>query len=160
MRGSRPAPLVGPQEKDQPRPWRFPDRQDLPAAIGASRAREADGRYTPPLEMVRSLTLFAAHAAGVFAIETVYPRIDDAYGLAAYIARARGDGFMGMMAIHPAQVPAINTGFAPTEIELSHARAVVDSFAANPGAGALKLDGEMIDRPHLVLAQWTLDQAS
>ncbi|GLJ00366.1 CoA ester lyase [Sphingobium sp. BS19] len=133
--------------------------EDLPAAIGASRAREADGRYTPPLEMVRSLTLFAAHAAGVSAIETVYPRIDDADGLAAYIARARGDGFTGMMAIHPAQVEAINAGFAPTQVELSHARAVVNAFAASPGAGALKLNGKMIDRPHSLLAQRILDQA-
>lgn len=133
--------------------------EDLPAAIGASRAREADGRYTPPLEMVRSLTLFAAHAAGVSAIETVYPRIDDADGLAGYIARARGDGFTGMMAIHPAQVEAINAGFAPTQAELSHARAVVNAFAATPGAGALKLDGKMIDRPHLLLAHRILDQA-
>ncbi|BBF70499.1 HpcH/HpaI aldolase/citrate lyase family protein [Sphingomonas bisphenolicum] len=133
--------------------------EDLPAAIGASRSREADGRYTQPLEMVRSLTLFAAHAAGVSAVETVYPRIDDPDGLAVYIARGRGDGFTGMMAIHPAQVAAINSGFAPTEAELDHARAVVDAFAANPGAGALKLDGKMIDRPHLVLAERILNQA-
>src|SRR5256885_217914 len=39
--------------------------EDLPAAIGALRAREEDGRFTPPYEMLRSLTLFAAHAAGV-----------------------------------------------------------------------------------------------
>ncbi|ALR22228.1 MULTISPECIES: CoA ester lyase [Sphingobium] len=133
--------------------------EDLPAAIGASSAREEDGRYTPPFEMVRSLTLFAAHAAGVPAIETVFPRIDDAEGLAAYIARARRDGFTGMMAIHPAQVAAINAGFAPTEVELRHARAVVEAFAAHPGAGALKLDGKMIDRPHLLLARRVLDQA-
>lgn len=133
--------------------------EDLPAAIGASSAREEDGRYTPPFEMVRSLTLFAAHAAGVPAIETVFPRIDAADGLAAYIARARRDGFTGMMAIHPAQVAAINAGFAPTEAELRHARAVVEAFAAHPGAGALKLDGKMIDRPHLLLARRVLDQA-
>lgn len=134
--------------------------EDLPAAIGASRAREEDGRYTPPLELVRSLALFAAHAAGVLVIETVYPRINDAHGLAAYIARARGDGFTGMMAIHPAQVAAINIGFAPSEAEITHAWAVVDAFAANGGAGALKLDGKMIDRPHLILAQRILDQAN
>ena len=73
--------------------------EDLPAAIGAAAAREADGRYTPPYEMVRSLALFGAHAAGVAAIETVYPDMRDLAGLAASAARARRDGFTAMMAI-------------------------------------------------------------
>lgn len=127
--------------------------EDLPAAIGATSSREADGSYTAPYEMVRSLTLFGAHAAGAPAIETVFPRIDDPQALAAYVARARRDGFNGMMAIHPAQVDIINRGFTPGESEIAHARAVVDAFAANPGVGALKLDGRMIDRPHLVQAR-------
>ena len=123
--------------------------EDLPAAIGATAAREADGRYTAPIETVRSLALFGAHAAGVPAIETVYPAFRDLDGLAAYAARGRRDGFSGMMAIHLAQVAVINAGFSPSEAEIAHARAIVDAFAANPGAGALKLDGKMIDKPHL-----------
>jgi len=132
--------------------------EDLPAAIGASSAREEGGLYTDPYKMVRSLVLFAAHAAGVAAIETVYPDIRDEDGLAAYVSRGRRDGFTGMMAIHPAQVPVINAGFMPSAEELVHARAVVDAFKANPGAGALKLDGKMIDVPHLKLAQRLLAQ--
>jgi len=131
--------------------------EDLPAAIGATSAREADGRYTPPYEIVRSLTLFAAHAAGVAAIDTVFPAIKDEAGLAAYVARARRDGFTGMMAIHPSQVAAINAGFTPTPAEVVHAQAVVASFDANPDAGALMLDGRMIDRPHLIQARSVLD---
>jgi len=127
--------------------------EDLPAAIGAATSREADGSYTAPYEMVRSLTLFGAHAAAAAAIETVFPRIDAPEALAAYVARARRDGFTGMMAIHPAQVGIINDGFTPTADEIAHARAVVDAFAANPGVGALKLDGKMIDRPHLKTAE-------
>ncbi len=130
--------------------------EDLPASIGATSAREEDGRYTAPIEMARSLTLFAAHAAGVAAIDTVFPRIDAMDDLAAYVGRARRDGFTGMMAIHPVQVAAINAGFTPTPAEIDHARAVIDAFAANPGAGVLKLDGKMIDRPHLVQAQRVL----
>ena len=123
--------------------------EDLPAAIGATASRNPDGSYTAPYEMVRALTLFGAHAARVPAIETVYPNIADVEGLAAYVARGRRDGFTGMMAIHPAQVAVINAGFSPSEAEIAHARAIVDAFAANPGAGALKLDGRMIDKPHL-----------
>src|SRR3546814_2482653 len=73
--------------------------EDLPAAVGAASAREDDGRYTPPYEMVRSLTLFAAAAADVAPIETVYPAFRDLDGLARYAARGRRDGFTGMMAI-------------------------------------------------------------
>lgn len=131
--------------------------EDLPAAIGAATSRETDGSYTPPYELVRTLTLFGAHAASAPAIETVFPRIDAPDALAAYVARARRDGFTGMMAIHPAQIETINKGFSPSAEEIAHARAVVEAFAANPGVGALKLDGKMIDRPHLVQARRILE---
>jgi len=127
--------------------------EDLPAAIGAATSREEDGRFTPPYELARSLCLFGAAAAGVAPIETVYPAYRDLDGLAAYAGRARRDGFTGMMAIHPGQIPVINAAFTPSEAELTHARAVVAAFAAHPEAGALALDGRMIDRPHLLQAQ-------
>jgi citrate lyase subunit beta/citryl-CoA lyase len=133
--------------------------EDLPAAIGAATSREEDGSFTAPYEIVRALCLFGAAAAGVLPIETVYPAYKDLEGLADYAARARRDGFLGMMAIHPAQVPVINAAFTPSEAELAHARAVVAAFEANPGAGALSLEGKMIDRPHLVQAQRIIAQA-
>lgn len=133
--------------------------EDLPAAIGATTARGADGRYTAPYELARSLTLFGAHAAGVAAIETVYPDFRDEAGLAAYAARGRRDGFTGMMAIHPAQVPIINAAFTPTAAEIADAEAIVALFAANPGAGALSHQGRMVDAPHLKAAKTLLAMA-
>ncbi|MGY4395596.1 citrate lyase subunit beta/citryl-CoA lyase [Sphingomonas sp. UYAg733] len=127
--------------------------EDLPAAIGAATSREADGSFTAPYQLARSLTLFGAHAAGVPAIETVYPDFRDLDGLAAYAARARRDGFTGMMAIHPDQVAVINAAFSPGEGEIAHARRVIALFEANPGAGALALDGKMVDAPHLKSAK-------
>lgn len=134
--------------------------EDLPAAIGATAAREADGSYTAPYQLARSLTLFGAAAADVAAIETVYPDFRDLDGLAAYAARGRRDGFSGMMAIHPAQIAVINAAFTPSAAEIAHAQAVVDLFAANPGAGALALDGAMVDAPHLKAAQRLLSLAA
>jgi citrate lyase subunit beta/citryl-CoA lyase len=125
--------------------------EDLPAAIGAVTARLPDGSFTPPYEMLRSLTLFGAHAAGTAAIETVYPALKDEAGLSAYAARGRRDGFSGMLAIHPAQVPVINAAFMPSQSEIAWARRVVEAFAG--GAGALQLDGRMLDAPHLKQAQ-------
>lgn len=133
--------------------------EDLPAAIGAATSREEDGRYTPPYELARSLALFGAHAAGVPAIETVFPAFRDRDGLTRYAERAARDGFTGMMAIHPDQIAPINAAFTPSEEAIAHARAVVDAFAARPGAGALQLDGRMIDAPHLKQAQRLLQRA-
>lgn len=133
--------------------------EDLPAAIGAATSREKDGSYTAPYQLARSLTLFGAHAAGVPAIETVYPDFRDLDGLAAYAARGARDGFSGMMAIHPAQVATINAAFTPTEEQRRHAQAIVDLFAANPRAGALSLDGRMVDAPHLKAARALLARA-
>ena len=132
--------------------------EDLPAAIG-SVSREPDGRYTQVFETVRALALLGAHAAGVPAIETVYPDFRDLDGLAAYARRGARDGFTGMMAIHPAQVEPINHAFTPTEVEVAHARAVLAAFRANPDAGALQLDGRMIDAPHRIAAEKLLTRA-
>jgi citrate lyase subunit beta/citryl-CoA lyase len=127
--------------------------EDLPAAIGAATSREADGSYTPPYQLARSLALFAAHAAGVPAIETVYPAFHDLDGLAAYAARGARDGFSGMMAIHPSQVKVINAAFTPSAAEMSRARGIIEAFASRPGAGAVQLEGQMIDAPHLKQAK-------
>ncbi|ABC93267.1 citrate lyase, beta subunit protein (plasmid) [Rhizobium etli CFN 42] len=133
--------------------------EDLPAAIGATTARRTDGRYTPPYELARSLTLFAAHAAAVPAIDTVYPDFRDLNGLRAYVGRARRDGFSGMMAIHPSQVETINHAFTPDAFEIAWAEKVTAAFAASPDAGVIQLDGRMLDLPHLKLAHRILASA-
>jgi len=133
--------------------------EDLPAAIGASASRFPDGSFTPVYEVVRTLALMGAHAAGVQAIDTVYPAFRDLDGLRACAGRGRRDGFTGMMAIHPAQVEIINSVYSPGEEELDRARRIVALFAANPGAGALAMDGGMVDAPHLKAARRLLARA-
>ncbi|MDM9625390.1 CoA ester lyase [Rhizobium sp. S152] len=123
--------------------------EDLPAAIGATTARNEDGSYTSPYEVVRSLTLFAGHAIGAAVVDTVYPDFRDSEGMQRYAQRARRDGFTGMMAIHPSQVPVINAAFTPAADEIARAVAIIDAFSVNPDAGVLQLDGRMIDAPHL-----------
>ncbi|NYT33309.1 CoA ester lyase [Rhizobium sp. WYCCWR 11128] len=126
--------------------------EDLPAAMGAATARRTDGRYTPPFELARSLTLFAAHATAVPAIDTVYPDFHDLNGLRAYVGRARRDGFSGMMAIHPSQVEVINHAFTPEAFEIAWAEKVAAAFDARPDTGVIQLDGRMLDLPHYKLA--------
>jgi citrate lyase subunit beta/citryl-CoA lyase len=132
--------------------------EDLPAAVGAMSGREADGALTDLCRLARSLCLAGAAAAGVPAIETVYPDFRDTDGLRAYAARGRRDGFTGMMAIHPGQVAIINEMMTPREAEVEFARAVVAAFAASPGAGVVSIGGKMLDMPHLKQAQRVLAQ--
>jgi len=127
--------------------------EDLSAAVGATSARDERGALTPLFEMARSLCIAGAAAAGVSAIETIYPAFRDTEGLRSYAERGRRDGFYGMLAIHPAQVPVINEVFTPSAAEIAYAERVVAAFQANGGRGTLALDGKMLDAPHLKLAQ-------
>jgi citrate lyase subunit beta/citryl-CoA lyase len=134
--------------------------EDLSAAVRASTNLDASGEWTLTYKMVRSLTLLAAHAAGAQAIETVYVDYSDEPGLRESCRRAREEGFSGRIAIHPAQVAAINESFTPSQAEVDHARRVVEAFERAGGAGVVGLDGKMLDRPHLaqataVLESWT-----
>ena len=133
--------------------------EDLAAAIGASTNLDASGEWAFTYKMVRSLTLLAAHAAGVAAIETLYADFRDEAGLRASCRTARAEGFSGRLAIHPAQVAAINESFMPSAVEVAHAQRVLDAFAAADGAGTVGLDGKMIDIPHKKQAERLLAQA-
>ena len=127
--------------------------EDLSAALGARTNRDEAGNWLPLYELARSLCLIAAAAAEVPAFDTVFTDYRDAEGLAGYASNAARDGFVGMLAIHPAQVETINEAFSPRAEDVERAERIVALFEANPGAGALGLDGEMIDRPHLVQAR-------
>jgi citrate lyase subunit beta / citryl-CoA lyase len=130
--------------------------EDLSAALGATDNKEPDGAWTFPYELARAQCLFAASAAGVAAIDTLYANFRDPDGLERDCRRSRRDGFTGRLAIHPDQIAAINRSYAPSQAEIEHARKIVAAFEANPGAGALGIDGRMVDIPHLKAARKTL----
>ena len=127
--------------------------EDLSAELGAETNRDERGRFTSPYWLARNLSLAAASAARVAAIDTVYADFRNLDGLREEAREARRDGFIAKMAIHPAQVPVINEVFTPSAEELAKARAVVAAFAADPSAGVVAIGGVMYDRPHLTRAQ-------
>jgi citrate lyase subunit beta/citryl-CoA lyase len=127
--------------------------EDLSAELGAETNRDAQGRFLDPYRLARALCLAGAAAAGVPAIDTIYVDFRDADGFRRECEEARRDGFSGKMAIHPAQVPIINELFTPTPEAIAKAQAIVDAFAANPGAGTVGIGGVMVDQPHLVRAK-------
>ncbi len=134
--------------------------EDLAAAIGATANRDETGDWTFPYQVTRALCLFAAAAAEVAPIETLYGDFRDTAGLERDCRKARRDGFTGRLAIHPDQVETINRCFSPSAEDIAHAQLVVDTFAANPGAGTLGIGGKMYDIPHLKAAQKTLAAAA
>jgi citrate lyase subunit beta/citryl-CoA lyase len=134
--------------------------EDLSAAVSALANKDSDGNWTHPYQLARSLCLFAAHAADVEAIDTLYANFRDPEGLRASCKEARRDGFSGKLAIHPDQVDVINDAFTPDAEEIARARQIVDLFDANPGAGTLALDGAMLDIPHLKQARKILAMAA
>ena len=127
--------------------------EDLSAALGATDNKEPDGSWTFPYQLARARCLFAASAAEVLAVDTIYADFRDSEGLERDCRRSRRDGFVGRLAIHPDQVATINRCYAPSEAEVAHARKIVAAFESNPGAGALAMDGKMVDLPHLKAAR-------
>lgn len=133
--------------------------EDLAGAIGAEANRDASGAYTDPFRLARSLALFAAAAADVAPVDTVYTDFRNTEGLKAECLAARRDGFTAKMAIHPAQVSVINEVFTPDAAAIAHAEKIVAFFRANPDSGVVGIDGQMIDKPHLVQAERLLARA-
>ncbi|HEU4956757.1 MAG TPA: CoA ester lyase, partial [Sphingomicrobium sp.] len=130
--------------------------EDLSAALGASSKYTAGGELAFTYQLARSLCLAGAVAAEVQPIDGVFADFRDEAGLIAEARAAASEGFTGKLAIHPAQVEAINAAFTPSAEELAHAQAVIDAFAAQPDAGVLSVDGKMVDRPHLIQARRVL----
>jgi citrate lyase subunit beta/citryl-CoA lyase len=134
--------------------------EDLSADIGAETNRDADGNFTGPFRLARSLCVAAAAAAKVAALDTVFVDFRNADGLRREAEEARRDGFVGKLAIHPGQVATINEVFTPSSAEIAKAEAVIAAFAAAPGVGVVGIDGVMYDRPHLERAKRLLARAN
>jgi len=128
--------------------------EDLAAALGASDNRNpASGEYDDPYLMAKSLCLATARAIGAQPVGVVFVDFRDLAALEAECLRDRRAGFVGKIAIHPAQAEVINRAFTPSDEEVAYAKRVVELFENNPGLGTIGLDGKMLDMPHLKQAR-------
>lgn len=135
--------------------------EDLAAALGASDNRNpATGGYDDPYLVAKSLCLATARAIGAQPVGVVYVDYKDLAGLEADCLRDRRAGFIGKIAIHPAQAEVINRAFTPSDEEVAFATKVVDLFEKNPGMGTIGLEGKMLDMPHLKQARNVLALAA
>jgi citrate lyase subunit beta/citryl-CoA lyase len=111
------------------------------------------------LQTARFQIVLASRLAQIFPpIDGVTPSTDDIERIADDAERAKRMGFGGKLCIHPKQVSLVKSAFMPTSAELSWAQRVIEADKASKG-GAVKLDGRMIDRPVVLLAQRTLSIA-
>ncbi len=132
---------------------------DLSASLGRAAGARAE---LDSWRAIQDLLLVAARTHGVLAIDGPYLGIKVDEGFTAAAERARAMGFDGKWAIHPAQVAALNELFTPSEEEVEHARAVIaalEQAERTGGAGAVALDGQMLDEAVRVAALRVLARA-
>lgn len=142
------------------RPWRHErlmaltwGAEDLAADLGALTNRHPDtGDFLAPFNLARELLVFAAAEAGVPAIDTVYIDFRNADGLSAEARETALMGFQGKLAIHPGQIDRIHAAYAPTPEQVDWATKVTQAVAEARGS-VVSVDGRMIDRPHVRLAE-------
>lgn len=107
----------------------------------------------------RSLCVLASRAAGIMPpIDGVVTALDDMAPVAASVARGRSLGFRAKLCIHPRQVPIVNAGFGPTPAEVAWAHKILDAVASAT-VGAIRVDGEMVDRPVIDRARAIIESA-
>lgn len=139
--------------------------QEIAEAVGRTRltgfvmgtndlAKELRAQMTPDrlaFQGAFALTLTAARAYDLIAIDGVFNDIGDRDGLTAECAQGRALGFDGKTLIHPDQLEICNRVFTPDDADVAQARDVIAAFAApeNAGKGVLKVNGKMTELLHL-----------
>lgn len=135
--------------------------EDLGAAMGLPKTRDAEGRYLEIPRYARVMCAVAASAAGVDWIDTVYTDIADLPGLRRECEEGVAMGFSGKISIHPNQILVINEVFTPSKDALDEARELVRLFEehARRGVYAFTFKGQMVDAPHLSRARRVIARA-
>lgn len=126
--------------------------EELGAKLGIA-PRGPDGAYRVPLAQARAALLIAAAEMGIAAIDTPFPDPFDSEGLAGEIRAAADDGFTGKMCIHPSQVAPVTAAFTSSPERAEWARQIRRAFAATADSADTVMDGKMIDRAQLCVAE-------
>jgi citrate lyase subunit beta/citryl-CoA lyase len=113
------------------------------------RARHTPGR----LEVLTSLslTVLAARAHGLAALDGVHLDLADEAGFEAACRQGLDLGFDGKTLIHPKTIAVANRVFTPGAEELARARRIIEAHeaAAAAGKGVAVLDGRLVESLHV-----------
>jgi citrate lyase subunit beta/citryl-CoA lyase len=118
------------------------EQGDLVADLGCEWTPDGAGLLT-----ARSLVVIAARAAGVLPMDAVFMDFRNLEGLRTECELARRVGYVGKVAIHPAQVAVIHDVFTPTDEQIAHHRRILEEFdrALEAGSASISVDGRMVD---------------
>ncbi len=127
--------------------------EDLSAELGAPRTADAWESF-----LARQTIVYAARAADVSPIASVFSDVRDEAGLEAYVRRERALGFDGVGCIHPRQIPVVHRAMAPSESELERALRIVQAAqtAKAKGFGTVAVGSKMVDPPVVRQAERTV----
>ncbi|TWD92463.1 citrate lyase subunit beta/citryl-CoA lyase [Neobacillus bataviensis] len=109
----------------------------------------------------RSQILFAARAAGIDALDTVFSDVDDEEGFIQEVKLIKQLGFDGKSLINPRQINLVHELYSPTETEIKKSITIIEAAkeAERKGSGVISLNGKMIDKPIIERAYRVLEQA-
>ena len=128
-------------------------------------AKDLHAAHTPMrLPMLTSLgiCLLAARAFDLAIVDGVYLDLGDADGFADACRQGVELGFDGKTLIHPKQVGAANTAFAPSEAEIAFSHKIIEAHkaAAGEGKGVVVVDGKLIENLHVQNAERMVQMAT
>jgi citrate lyase subunit beta/citryl-CoA lyase len=109
----------------------------------------------------RSQILFAARAAGIDALDTVFSDVNDEEGFIREVRLIKQLGFDGKSLINPRQINILHHIYAPTEEEIQKSIRVIEAAkeAEKRGSGVISMDGKMVDKPIIERAYRVLELA-
>lgn len=118
--------------------------EDFVTDLKTSRSQEGSELFT-----ARSLLVFAARAAGIAALDTVYTDVGNDEGFRREVELIKQLGFDGKSVINPRQIEPVIEIFTPTVKEIEHAERVVEAIqeAEGKGLGVISMNGKMVDKP-------------
>jgi citrate lyase subunit beta / citryl-CoA lyase len=131
--------------------------EDYTASMEIQRTRSGEELFS-----ARTQVVWAAKAAGVQAIDSVFSDVNDMDGLRAETALIKTLGFTGKSLVNPRQIEVVHEVFRPTPEEIAHAVEVIDAItrAREMGTGVISLRGRMVDAPVVKRAARTLRTAA
>ena len=118
--------------------------EDFAASLGIE--PDADALSVPAQNMALAARAFDLAAWG---LPGSIADFNDVQAFEHLVRKAKAFGFTGALGIHPKQIELINTAFRPSLEDLAQAQRIIDAYqqALDNGAGAVALDGKMIDAP-------------
>jgi citrate lyase subunit beta / citryl-CoA lyase len=118
--------------------------EDFTADMGVHRTNTGEELFH-----ARMAVVWAAKAAGIQAIDTVFPDVNDMESLRKETERVKKLGFTGKCMVNPRQIDIIHEVFAPKPDEIEYALKVVEAIrqARSMGTGVISLGGRLVDAP-------------